>query len=129
MKSYKTLSTISKSKNEDKRYRRSETSKSFFDFNKHLSILSSGSILVVLSLGEKFTSGHQFTAGMFYAITAFVFSIIGAFLVLGVLSFCTDGSILKINDSVFLLFGFLLSAGGFIGGMSLLASQASLLVR
>lgn len=97
-----------------------EVLKLVFEFLKHLTTLSSGSILVILTLAEKFFKDSAYSPALFQSVGAFAISILAALVSMAVLSFNVASMRLPGRPAFWFAWGFAMSAIGFIGGMSLL---------
>lgn len=94
--------------------------KLIFDLLKHLTTLSSGSILLILTLAEKFFANSPLKDGLFLALAAFGLSILAALLSMTIISFNIGGGIFSGRSLNTFTGGIALSAFGFICGMVLI---------
>jgi len=95
-----------------------------FDLLKHLTTLSSGSILLILTLAEKIFANSPFKDGLFLALAAFSFSILAALFSMTIISFNIGGGIFSGRSLNTFTWGIALSALGFICGMALITTVA-----
>lgn len=97
-----------------------EAFKLIFDYLKHLTTLSSGSILLVVTLAEKFFANSPFRGVLFLALVSFGWSILTALLSMAVISMNVGGGIFSPLARKAFAWGFAMSALGFLGGMFIL---------
>lgn len=93
--------------------------KLLYDFLKHLTTLSSGSILVILALAEKFVAGSPQSKWLFGGLSFFLIAILGALVAMLMLAGEVDNK--KISDRASDVFatGFTVSAIMFTVGMAM----------
>ena len=97
--------------------KQSEMIKLVFDLLKHITTLSSGSILLILAVAEKIFSGQQTPKLLLVAPCLFIVSIIAALASMSVISFGSGSKgITKKEGSIF-GWGFSISALSFGAGM------------
>lgn len=97
--------------------KKTETIKLVFDLLKHLTTLSSGSILLILALIDKLFIGKQLPKLLLVAPCLFIVSVVSALISMVVISFTSGkASPSNIETSVF-AWGFTLSAFAFGAGM------------
>jgi hypothetical protein len=101
---------------------KAEMFKLVFDFLKHLTTLSSGSILLILTLAEKFFKDSAFSPALFQSLGAFAVSILAALVSMAVISFSAGNGRLTGRSSYWFAWGFVTSAIGFFGGMLLIVT-------
>jgi hypothetical protein len=101
-----------------------EAFKLIFDYLKHLTTLSSGSILLVVTLAEKFFANSPFRSILFQALASFGWSILTALLSMAVISLNVGGGTFSPRSRKVFAWGFSMSALGFFGGMLLLTIAA-----
>ena len=94
--------------------------KLLFDFLKHLTTLSSGSILVLITLAEKFFTNSPFRNVLFIALAAFGWSILFALFSMIIISFNVGGGTFSTKSLNAFTSGFAMSALGFFVGMVLI---------
>ena len=99
--------------------RRTEMVKMLFEFLKHLTTLSSGSILLIVALAEKFIKAPHLSQHLFRSVFLFCVAILTALLTMGVLSFHAGGDKLSTGAIKLFAWGLLMSAMGFFGGIAL----------
>jgi hypothetical protein len=97
-----------------------EAFKLIFDFLKHLTTLSSGSILLLVTLAEKFFANSPFRNILFQALAAFGWSILTALLSRIIISLNVGGGTFSATTRKTFAWGFSMSALGFFGGMLLI---------
>jgi hypothetical protein len=88
-----------------------------FDLLKHLTTLSSGSILLILTLAEKFFANSPFKGVLFLALAAFCLSILAALSSMTIISFNIGGGVFSAKSLNSFTSAVALSAFGFICGM------------
>ena len=93
--------------------------KLIFDFLKHLTTLSSGSILLLLALAEKFFANSPLRNALFQALVAFGCSILTALLSMAIVSFTVGSGTFSAKARKVFAWGYSMSALGFFGGMLL----------
>lgn len=95
--------------------------KLIFDLLKHLTTLSSGSILVILTLAEKFYANSPNKNSLFQALVAFGISILAALLSMTIITFTIgEGGTFSVKSLNTFLWGMASSAVTFICGMALI---------
>lgn len=100
---------------------RSDTFKTLFEFFKHLTTLSSGSILVILALAEKFIKQPVDVTFLFRSMFCFCVAIVTSLVAMGVLAFHAAGDKPSNGAVKLLAWGTVMSGIGFFGGMVMLA--------
>lgn len=99
---------------------RTENFKMMFDFLKHLTTLSSGSILLILALAEKFIKEPQLSQHLFRSVFAFCVAILAALITMGVIALHASGEKPSPNAANTLAWGLVMSGMGFFGGIALI---------
>jgi hypothetical protein len=94
--------------------------KLIFDYLKHLTTLSSGSILLVVTLAEKLFSSSSFRSVLIPVLISFGWSILTAVLSMAIISINVAAGTFSENSRKLFALGFAMSALGFLGGMLLL---------
>jgi cytochrome bd-type quinol oxidase subunit 2 len=100
---------------------KTEMFKQSFELLKHITTLSSGSILLVLAIAEKFLKEPSFTKPLFQAVICFLVSIFAALVAMAVLAIKAGSQGLSRNESKVVAWGFVMSAMGFFGGIAMIA--------
>jgi len=106
---------------EDAKKDRVEAFKRLFEFFKHLTTLSSGSILVVLALAEKFVKASGEAQYLFRSMFLFGISIATALIAMAVLAFHGDGTKPSEGALKLLAWGTVMSGLAFFSGITLLS--------
>jgi hypothetical protein len=101
---------------------RSEMFKQWFELLKHVTTLSSGSILLVLALAEKFLKEPHFTKPLFQSVICFLVSIFAALVAMAVIAVKAVSQDLSTGESRVVAWCFVMSAIGFFGGIALIAA-------
>lgn len=99
---------------------KTEMFKLVFDLLKHLTTLCSGSILLILTLAEKFFKDSAFSPALFKSLAAFAVSILAALVSMAILSLNAGNGRLVGRSNYWFAWGFVMSAIGFFGGMLLI---------
>ncbi|HWZ48807.1 MAG TPA: hypothetical protein VNX00_11400 [Herbaspirillum sp.] len=99
--------------------------KMFYDFFKHMSTLSVGSLVLVSTMAEKSTLGHKFTPTLISSLLCFFGSILGSLLAMSQLPRHAAGSKMALRTHNSFLLGGILSAGLF--GLALFFLEIHLL--
>ena len=90
-----------------------------FEFFKHLTTLSSGSILLILALAEKFIKEPHLSQHLFRAVFLFCVAILAALLSMAALAFHVGGDRPTPEVSKILAWGMVMCGMGFFGGIAL----------
>lgn len=99
----------------------SDTFKTLFEFFKHLTTLSSGSILLVLALAEKFVKQPLDAQFLLKAVAFFCVAIITSVVAMGVLAFHAGGDRPSKGAIKLLAWGAAMTGIGFVGGLLFIA--------
>lgn len=106
--------------NSDSNKNLSDTFKVLFEFFKHLTTLSSGSILVILAIAEKFLRQPADITFLMRSLFLFCVAILTALIAMGILAFHASGDMPSEGSRKFLAWGMGMAGIGFFGGMALL---------
>ncbi|MFT3960502.1 hypothetical protein [Propionivibrio sp.] len=90
-----------------------------FDFLKHLTTLSSGSILLILALIEKFANEPHLSQSLFRSAAAFCVAILSALVAMAVVAFSVGGEKPSSNEANVLAWGFTIAGVCFFFGIML----------
>jgi hypothetical protein len=99
----------------------SESFKQTFELLKHVTTLSSGAILVILAIAEKFIKEPSLSKSLFQAVSCFLAAILASLIPMTILAISASHGKLSDSEVSVLSWGFGIAALGFFGGMALLA--------
>ena len=100
---------------------RADMFKSLFEFFKHLTTLSSGSILLVLALADKLTKSPEAPRAIFRALIPLSVSMVASVFCMAILAFHSTGDKPSDKSVNYLGLGMAASGIGFCGGIALIA--------
>ena len=101
----------------DNEKKKTEMIKLVFDLLKHVTTLSSGSILLILAISEKIFVGKNFPKLLLIAPCLFIISIVAALMSMVVISFMSGQKKTSMIELAIFSWGFVVSALAFAIGM------------